>query len=251
MSQQINKGKLDVHPNIIYRLGLTTAPARSPPAEYAFVPEDTWRNLSIPVERDGASTSRSQCHRYEPPFEHPAGNDDITPPENRSVVPCDAGWHYENGARSGKRLHSGAFGLERDNSIVVEWDLVCDRGWIVSALTAAYMAGGVVGAPVAGIAADRIGRRPVLCIWFLLLISSGTMLVFAHNLPVFAALRFLLSAGASGVLVASHVLLFEVTDTEHRVSYCAIAVAGATFAAAMYAELVYVYIRNWHAAQVT
>ncbi|XP_065304338.2 solute carrier family 22 member 12-like [Dermacentor albipictus] len=224
----------------------------SPPAEYAFVPEDTWRNLSIPVERDGSATRRSQCHRYEPPFEHPAGDPDdvVTPPENRSVVPCDAGWHYENGASSAYRLHHGDFGFEREHSIVVEWDLVCDRGWIVSALTAAYMAGGVVGAPVAGIAADRIGRRPVLCIWFLLLISSGTMLVFAHNLPVFAALRFVLSAGASGVLVASHVLLFEVTDTEHRVSYCAIAVAGATFAAAMYAELVYVYIRNWHAAQV-
>ncbi|XP_037576622.2 beta-alanine transporter-like [Dermacentor silvarum] len=223
----------------------------SPPAEYAFVSEDAWRNVSIPVHRDGSVTRRSQCHRYEPPFEHPAGNPDVVaPPENRSVVPCDAGWHYETGASSDNRSHHGAFGFKHDHSIVVEWDLVCDRGWIVSALTAAYMAGGVVGAPVAGIAADRIGRRPVLCIWLLLLLCSGTMLVFARNVAVFAALRFLLSAGASGVLVASHVLLFEVTDTEHRAPYCACAVAGATIAATVYTEIVYVYVRNWHAAQV-
>ncbi|KAH7941788.1 hypothetical protein HPB49_017573 [Dermacentor silvarum] len=223
----------------------------SPPAEYAFVSQDAWRNVSIPVHRDGSVTRRSQCHRYEPPFEHPADNPDVvTPPENRSVVPCDAGWHYETGASSDNRLHHGAFGFKHDHSIVVEWDLVCDRGWIVPALTAAYMAGGVVGAPVAGIAADHIGRRPVLCIWLLLLLCSGTMLVFARNVAVFAALRFLLSAGASGVLVASHVLLFEVTDTEHCAPYCACAVAGATIAATVYTEIVHVYVRNWHAAQV-
>ncbi|KAH6926389.1 hypothetical protein HPB50_018096 [Hyalomma asiaticum] len=229
---------------------------RSPPEEYAFVSADTWKNVGIPVHRDGSRVRRSQCHRYEPPFESPVAESDLVSAllDNRSVIPCDAGWRYEGGGVSGAShvRHSG-FGeldLKYPHSIVDDWDLVCNRSWIVSALTAVYMAGGVVGAPVAGIATDRIGRRPVLCTWLLLLFFAGTALVFAHNVPVFAVLRFLLSAGAAGVLVASHVLLFEVTGSQYRATYCAIAVAGATCAAAVYSELIYVCIRNWHAAQV-
>ncbi|KAL3208728.1 hypothetical protein MRX96_052486 [Rhipicephalus microplus] len=82
---------------------------------------------------------------------------------------------------------------------------------------------------VAGIAADRIGRQPVLCLWLVLLFFAGTMLVFALTVPVFAALRFLLSAGAAGVVVASHVLLFEVTGARYRASYCAVAIASGIF----------------------
>ncbi|KAH7972925.1 hypothetical protein HPB52_019012 [Rhipicephalus sanguineus] len=226
----------------------------SPPEEYAFVSEDTWKKVGIPVERDGSVVRRSQCHRYDPPFDPPAGEPDLdASSDNRSVIPCDAGWHYETGPISDGPEHHGGFGVldfKHPHSIVVEWNLVCGRRWIVSALTAAYTAGGFVGAPVAGIAADRIGRRPVLCIWLVLLFFAGTTLVFAHSVPVFAALRFLLSVGAAGVVVASHVLLFEVTGSRYRATYCAISVASATFAAAVYSELIYVCIRNWHVEQV-
>ncbi|KAH7941789.1 hypothetical protein HPB49_017574 [Dermacentor silvarum] len=220
-----------------------------PPAKYSYMNSEAWRNISIPIIReDDGGESRSRCQRFEPPL--PDAETSAESPDNRTAVPCDAGWQYESGASSGKPRHGIFFGDSRAHSIVDEWDLVCGRGWIVSALAAAYMAGGVVGAPVAGIAADRIGRRPVLCIWLVLLVFAGTTLAFAQNVALFATLRFLLSAGAAGVLVASHLMLFEVTDTEHRVPYCAIAVAGATFAAAVYSELVYVFILNWHDAQV-
>ncbi|KAH7972927.1 hypothetical protein HPB52_019014 [Rhipicephalus sanguineus] len=207
-----------------------------PPARYSYMDPEIWRNISIPVvlEEDGAER-RSQCQRFEPPL--PYSESSAESPDNRTAVFCDAGWEYESGD---SHLHS----------IVDEWNLVCRRSWIVSALAAAYMAGGVVGSALAGIAADRVGRRPVLGVWLVLLVFAGTALVFANSVPLFATLRFLLSAGAAGVLVASHVLLFEVTDTQHRVMYCAIAVAGATFVAAVYTELIHVFIRNWHAAQV-
>ncbi|KAL1418957.1 hypothetical protein MTO96_005498 [Rhipicephalus appendiculatus] len=244
---------------IVHALALTTL-ARSvdhwcsPPEEYAFVSEATWKKVGIPAYRDGSVVRRSQCHRYDPPFDLPSGEPDHDASlDNRSVIPCDAGWHYETGPISdgpGHHDHFGELDFKHPHSIVVEWDLVCGRKWILSALTAAYMAGGFAGAPVAGIAADRIGRRPVLCMWLVPLFFAGTLLVFAHSVPVFAALRFLLSAGAAGVVVASHVLLFEVTGAQYRATYCAIAVAGATFAAAVYSELIYVSIPNWHVAQV-
>ncbi|XP_075556785.1 solute carrier family 22 member 7-like [Dermacentor variabilis] len=220
-----------------------------PPATYSHMSPEAWRNVAIPVVRDehGGET-RSQCLRFEPPLPDAESYGDS--PDNRTAVPCDAGWQYESGASSGKPRHGIFFGDSRVHSIVDEWDLVCGRGWIVSALAAAYMAGGAVGAPIAGVAADRIGRRPVLCTWLVLLVFAGITLAFAQNVSLFSTLRFLLSAGAAGVLVASHVMLFEVTDTEHRAPYCAIAVAGATFFAAVYSELVHVFLPNWHEAQV-
>ncbi|KAL3188563.1 hypothetical protein MRX96_022571 [Rhipicephalus microplus] len=204
----------------------------SPPEEYAFVSEATWKKVGIPEHRDGSVVRRSQCHR---------------------VIPCDAGWHFETGHISDGpdyHGHSGKLDFKHPHSIVVEWNLVCGRKWIVSALRAAYTAGGFAGAPVAGIAADRIGRRPVLCLWLVLLFFAGTMLVFALTVPVFAALRFLLSAGAAGVVVASHVLLFEVTGARYRASYCAVAIASGILAANVYSDLIYVCIPNWHLAQV-
>ncbi|XP_075723995.1 organic cation transporter protein-like [Rhipicephalus microplus] len=196
----------------------------------------------------------SLCHRYDPPFDllsDEAGHDASA--DNRSVIPCDAGWHFETGPISDGpdyHGHSGKLDFKHPHSIVVEWNLVCGRKWIVSALRAAYTAGGFAGAPVAGIAADRIGRRPVLCLWLVLLFFAGTMLVFALTVPVFAALRFLLSAGAAGVIVASHVLLFEVTGARYRASYYAVAIASGILAADVYSELIYVCIPNWHLAQV-
>ncbi|KAL3208724.1 hypothetical protein MRX96_052482, partial [Rhipicephalus microplus] len=168
-------------------------------------------------------------------------------PEQRTIVPCDSGWEYDTGD-------------SHLNSIVDECNLVCKRGWIVSALAAAYIAGGVVGSALirtnqsalsqqlARIVADHVGRRPVLGIWLALLVSASTALTFANSGPLLATLRFLLSACAAGVLMASLVLLFDVTNTQHHVFYFAI--AATAFVATVYTEVVHVLIRNWQAVQV-
>ncbi|XP_075723999.1 solute carrier family 22 member 12-like [Rhipicephalus microplus] len=202
-----------------------------PPARYSYINPQAWRNVSIPlVLGEDVTERRSQC---EPPL--PYAELSAKYPDNRTIVPCDSGWEYDTGD---SHLHS----------IMDEWNLVCKRGWMVSALAAAYMAGGVVGSALAGIAADRVGRRPVLGILLALLVSAGTALAFANSGPLLTTLCFLLSACAAGVLVASHDLLFDVTATQHRVLYCA--VAAAAFVATVYTEVVHVLIRNWHAAQV-
>nr|XP_037290944.1 solute carrier family 22 member 12-like [Rhipicephalus microplus] len=220
-----------------------------PTVQYSYMEPNVWRNISIPVIQEKDGTERhSQCQRFEPPLPYAESSAGL--PDNRSTVPCDAGWQYASGASSAHQRCNAIFAESHGHSIVDEWDLVCGRSWMVPALSATYVAGGVVGAPLAGIAADRMGRRPVLGIWLVLLVFAGTALVFANSVAVFTTLRFVTSVGAAEVLVASQVLLFEVTDSQHRVLFCAIAVAAAGFVAAVYTEVVYVFIRNWHAAQV-
>ncbi|XP_077508562.1 solute carrier family 22 member 7-like [Amblyomma americanum] len=199
-----------------------------PPAEYAHVPAEIWRNTSVPLEADGVT--RHKCLRYEPPlpFEEEDGF------EERSTIPCDAGWDFEVEAAS----------------IIREWNIVCERDWIMTVLIAAYMFGGVIALPFSGIAADRIGRRPVLCIWMFLLMFSGIGVAFAKTLIAFAALRALLSAAAASVVVTSTVVLFEVTDTQHRALFCSCAVAGGALLAFVYQAVVLGMVTDWKAVQI-
>ncbi|XP_075723907.1 solute carrier family 22 member 7-like [Rhipicephalus microplus] len=201
-----------------------------PPTDYAYMTVGEWKNASVPLEADGKT--RSACLRYDPPLPY---SEDI---ENRTEVPCDAGWDYDVGADSGVI------------SIVIEWNLVCGRRWILGVLFAVYLLAGAVGASLAGVAADAIGRRPVLCTCIFLVMFSGVSLAFARTVLAFAVLRVLLSASVSSVLVTSLVLLFEVTDTQHRALFCSLAMASPFFTAALYFELVYSLELSWYASQI-
>ncbi|XP_050037966.2 solute carrier family 22 member 7-like [Dermacentor andersoni] len=201
-----------------------------PPADYTYMATDVWKNVSVPLEADGKT--RSPCLRYEPPF--PLSEDT----GNRTTVPCDAGWDYDIDADAGVV------------SIVVQWNLVCGRHWILRALSTIYLLGGAIGAPLAGVTADTIGRRPVLCICLLLLVFAGVSLAFARTIMVFAVLRAVLSAAVTGVLVTSLVVLFEVTDTQHRALFCSLAMVVGQFTARLYGEIVYNLEPSWHVCQM-
>ncbi|KAH7951616.1 hypothetical protein HPB52_010919 [Rhipicephalus sanguineus] len=204
------------------------------PHEYADIPSATWKNTSIPLEADGKT--RSECLRYEPLHSVSDGHDI----ENRTVIPCDAGWEYDKADKTG----IGAY------SIVSEWDLVCERRWILTLLMASYVFGGILGAATAGVTADNIGRRPVLRIWLFFLVVSGIALIFSKTLMMFAILRAVLAAAVSSVLVTSIVILFEVTSTPHRALFMSLAVAGASLIAAFYGELVYYLAPAWQIEQL-
>ncbi|KAH6925609.1 hypothetical protein HPB50_007990 [Hyalomma asiaticum] len=203
-----------------------------PPTDYAYMTVDAWKNASVPLEADGKT--RSPCLRYEPPLPYPTD----TGFENRTMVPCDAGWDYDADTESDVV------------SIVVEWNLVCGRRWMLRVMSSVYALGGAVGAPLAGVAADAMGRRPVLCVWLFLVLLCGVSLAFAGTLLLFATLRALLSAAVASVLVTSLVVLFEVTDTQHRALFCSLAMASASFTAALYGEIFYYLELSWNACQV-
>ncbi|KAH7944914.1 hypothetical protein HPB49_001732 [Dermacentor silvarum] len=199
----------------------------SPPPEYSNIPEATWKNTSIPFEADGKT--HSQCLQYDPPFSVP----DEQGAENRTVIPCNVGWDYGKAANTDVGVYS----------IVNQWDLVCERHWLMVLLMASYMSGGVLGAATAGIAADTVGRLPVLRIWLFLLALGGLALTLSKTLLLFATLRAVLSAAASSVLAASVVILFEVTDTP----------APSPFqhpCPSIYCELVYQLAPSWQLAQM-
>lgn len=68
-----------------------------------------------------------------------------------------------------------------ERTIVTDWGLICSRSYLKYFSTIVYYIGVSIGALIAGIVADRIGRLPVLAIC---LYSHGTMAVATYIVQV-------------------------------------------------------------------
>lgn len=68
-----------------------------------------------------------------------------------------------------------------ENSVVTEWILICERKYLTYLASAIYYLGALIGASIAGILADRIGRLPVQAIC---LYTQGTMAVALYIVQV-------------------------------------------------------------------
>ncbi|XP_077490782.1 solute carrier family 22 member 6-like [Amblyomma americanum] len=177
-----------------------------PPEAFSNLSADEWRALALPVESDG---SRSRCTRREPPDadERATGG---------RVVPCEA-WDFD---------------LERyGNNIVSEWRLVCDRRWLVELAVLTYMAACVVCLPLAGLLADRVGRRVVMHVSLAALLGAGFATSLANSYPLFVALRIVVSTASNALWLVLFSVLYEVSTPSRRDAYCFAAMAVASVAA--------------------
>ncbi|KAH6932424.1 hypothetical protein HPB50_005648 [Hyalomma asiaticum] len=166
----------------------------APPYELRDVPENVWKNEAIPLGPDGEP---SQCDVYDPPI--PNGEDG-----ERRVVACDH-WHYD--------------AAEKGDSIVSRWDLVCGHVWLFKAITATHMLGAALCVPIAGVLADRVGRRPTILICVVALLCSSIGCGVSQTLTMYMASRFFVSATSCSVQLVIFILLYEVTGNERRALY--------------------------------
>ncbi|XP_026318853.1 organic cation transporter protein-like isoform X2 [Hyposmocoma kahamanoa] len=103
-------------------------------------------------------------------------------------------------------------------TIVSQWDLVCDRQWLKNLTQTVFMLGILVGNMVFGHLSDRYGRRmPFLAAVFLQLIS-GVTTAYSVNWYMFTTLRFLLAVATGGTMVTSFVLTMELIGAKYRES---------------------------------
>ncbi|XP_077523555.1 solute carrier family 22 member 7-like [Amblyomma americanum] len=196
------------------------------PPEYEYVPIETWKNVSLPRRPEDGGPCH--CTRYDPPLA------DAT--TNRTEVTCEA-WEYD--------LSIGG------PTIVSKWDLVCQRRWLLVVLMGSYLLGGVVAMPLAGLGADRLGRRPVLYGAVLLLMVSSMATCVASTLYAFAMLRIVTSAAASVAEISTTLILFEVTPRGGRTGFLALAVCGASVLSPFWLSMSARFTYNWSVVQAS
>uniref|UniRef100_A0A671F7M1 Solute carrier family 22 member 16 n=1 Tax=Rhinolophus ferrumequinum TaxID=59479 RepID=A0A671F7M1_RHIFE len=103
-----------------------------------------------------------------------------------------------------------------ENTVVTQWDLVCNREWFAKLIQPTFMFGVLLGALVFGYLSDRVGRRPVLWSTSIGMHVFGIAVAFTSDYYSFLLTRFLLAIVASGYLVVVFVYVTEFIGMKAR-----------------------------------
>ncbi|KAH7960860.1 hypothetical protein HPB49_024032 [Dermacentor silvarum] len=121
-----------------------------------------------------------------------------------ATVPCNR-WDYDT-ERQG-------------DSIVSRWNLVCNRRWLYSASKSTFGLAPMLFVPIAGIAADRMGRRPVLSACAISTLLGSLVAAASSSVGMFILSRLVTASMGSATMLMAFAVLYEVTGNQHRASY--------------------------------
>ncbi|XP_019729303.1 solute carrier family 22 member 16 isoform X3 [Hippocampus comes] len=154
---------------------------------------------------------------------------------NKSVESCDGGFVYD---------HSEVY-----QSIVTDWDLVCNQAWLAKLCQPTFMLGVLIGALVFGDIADRVGRVKILMFTSLCQFGLGVCVAFSANYYYFVVFRFLLAMASSGYLVVVFVYVTEFTGIRVR-TWTSMHVHAAFAVGIMVVALTGYLVRVWWIYQI-
>ncbi|XP_020914882.1 organic cation transporter protein [Exaiptasia diaphana] len=143
-----------------------------------------------------------------------------------------------------KDCTSYAFEPKTFNSIVSEWNLICDRGGKAATAQSIFIGGILVGSFVSGIFSDVYGRR--LCIYLSLVIMViGTGAAAAADcLSLFSFLRFFMGFSVAGIMLSQYVYILELVGPSKRTMAGKLTDFGWVVGACYTVMLAY-FIRDW------
>lgn len=95
------------------------------------------------------------------------------------------------------------------STIIDEWDLVCDRSWLISLTQSLYMSGFIISYLVNGYISDRFGRWRSLMLGALIEVLSGFGCAFSGSITTFMIFRFLVGLGNAGRSSSSYLIMIE------------------------------------------
>ncbi|CAG7832514.1 unnamed protein product [Allacma fusca] len=103
-----------------------------------------------------------------------------------------------------------------EDSIVSEWNLVCDYSWVSDFITSIQMGGMFIGALLGSQLADWIGRKQTLYLSCLLMLLGGAASSISPSPYVFAAARFLIGVNISTYMVMATIYPMEFFTPKYR-----------------------------------
>lgn len=108
--------------------------------------------------------------------------------------------------------------LDKYNVIfpLFQWDLVCDKEWIISTITTIQMGGLLIGAFMSGQMGDSYGRKPTYYASLIILVVFNTAAAFSVNWQMFAVLRFFIGMGCGWYLTIDVTYVAELTPAKYR-----------------------------------
>ncbi|XP_039377450.1 solute carrier family 22 member 13-like [Mauremys reevesii] len=185
-------------------------------------------NLTIPRNTPG---SYKECLMYTPVDQD---IDSILEYGLNSTEKCHKGWVYPS---------------EQEQTLVTQFDLVCDRKELNDISQSIYRLGLLLGDVISGSLSDRIGRCPVTVLSMLMMGAFGVGAAFAPNFYVYMALRCLVGFAVSGFIISTVTLGTEWVGVSYRTHPVAIPLCCFSIGQMVLAGLAY-GVRNWKLLQI-
>ncbi|XP_014271360.1 organic cation transporter protein [Halyomorpha halys] len=101
-------------------------------------------------------------------------------------------------------------------TVVSEWDLVCDNAPLSSTVQGAVAIGKFFGAITFGLFSDRFGRKKIFVFSCLLYAIAGNVAAFVKSYAMFIMFRVLIGLAGAGVLDACYTIILELTVKSYR-----------------------------------
>ncbi|CAL1275450.1 unnamed protein product [Larinioides sclopetarius] len=105
------------------------------------------------------------------------------------------------------------------STVLSQFNLVCDREWLISLSKSVYIAGYFLSATVFVYLADKFGRRPIIAMCNTIALVSAIISLFSTSFLMFAVTRFFIAAGVTGLDSIIYVLMMEIISPKYRSAY--------------------------------
>ncbi|CAD6992297.1 organic cation transporter protein [Ceratitis capitata] len=131
----------------------------------------------------------------------------------------DSNWptSFENSTfRNVTTVACGSYVYDQVNSAVSEWNMVCDRSFLVAMSDAIFMLGVLVGSISFGQLSDKCGRKPVFFGSLLVQVFFGILAGIAPDYLTYTIARFIIGATTSGVFLVAYVIAMEMVSPKKR-----------------------------------
>ncbi|XP_060519690.1 organic cation transporter protein-like [Cylas formicarius] len=99
---------------------------------------------------------------------------------------------------------------------VIEWNLTCEKAYLVAISNSLFMVGVMLGSLVFGETSDRWGRKITFLVASLLKVLAGVVCAFAPEFWTFTMARTVVGAAASGVFLVAYVMGLEMVGPSKR-----------------------------------
>ncbi|XP_071168808.1 organic cation transporter protein-like [Mytilus edulis] len=147
---------------------------------------------------------------------------------------CPNGWRY---------------GDEFEETIVTQWDLVCDRDYLNELSTTIYMVGNTIGATFLTPLSDKFGRKKTILTLLWIQAAIGISAAFANTYSLFTTLRFFVGMLNMPIALSTYVMVTEFFPSNFR-SYPSVAVNCSWSIGIMVLATFGYFLRDWQTLQL-
>uniref|UniRef100_H2XQ74 Major facilitator superfamily (MFS) profile domain-containing protein n=1 Tax=Ciona intestinalis TaxID=7719 RepID=H2XQ74_CIOIN len=122
--------------------------------------------------------------------------------KSAAKIPCDQGYHYDRSIFP--------------ETVITEFDLVCDNKYLDALATSLYMIGVLLGSLIFGNISDRFGRKITMIVTSVLCFAGLLGCAFVHNFTLFVVSRVFVAFFGFGTFISNFVYLLEITSNKWR-----------------------------------